>query len=121
MRTKNKSDVVDAVGDSADVAISPPTVTTGGQEAGLKTTGLSDDDCTESDQVSNDGDGKDESKLTESGATKKKGSGNVLLLLIMDICQPHFGSGRVVIMDNYYTSPGHSRRFICGVPAEQTG
>ena len=34
-----------------------------------------------------------------------KKTGSVLLSLIMDMCEPLFGSGRVVNMDNYYTSP----------------
>ena len=64
---KNKSDVADATAeDIAGAAMSPPVVA----QAGLKTTGLSDDDeSTDTD----DGEGKEESKgnLTELATTKK--------------------------------------------------
>ena len=46
----------------------------------------------------------DEKEATEMLPAAKK-SGNVLISLIMDMCQPLFGSGRIVNMDNYYTSP----------------
>ena len=62
------------------------------KKAGLKTTGLSDDETS-----------MDEEDAGESSEPKK--TSGVMLTLIMDMCEPLFGSGRIVNMDNYYTSP----------------
>ena len=93
MHTRNKTDV-------ADVPTSPSVVA----RAGPKTTGLSGDESTGTDSdTDDDEDGKQGQHEIELSSSKK--TGNVLLSLIMDMCQPLFGSGRVVNMDNYYTSP----------------
>ena len=74
--------------------------------AGLKTTGWVDKDKTDdheglpSDVVGMDDDSPDV-VLKDDGI----GTGSVLLSLIMDMCEPLFGSGQIVNMDNYYTSP----------------
>lgn len=54
--------------------------------AGLKTTGLYDDDELQ----------------TEIDSNNKPG---LLVSLVLDMCKPYFHTGRVVNMDNYYTSP----------------
>lgn len=104
MHTRNNSDL-------ADAPTSPTPVMRGRQQsnipsrdakrtitftdeprAGPKTTGLEDDEITD-----------DEEQNGELSA--KKAAGSVMLSLIMDMCEPLSGSGRVVNMDNYYTSP----------------
>jgi hypothetical protein len=102
MHTKNKSDV-------ADVPTSPLVA----KQGGPKTTGLSGDECSNNGEdecsdgdVGTDDDG-DQDKLhpTASAGKKAENNGGVLLSLIMDMCRPLFGSGRIINMDNYYTSP----------------
>jgi hypothetical protein len=99
MHTRNTTDVADAP-PSPSIAIrtrsKTNTTNNGKPTAGPKTTGLSDDE--NADDVS------DNEEVEEDVGTTKK-TNNVLLSLIMDMCQPLFGSGRVVNMDNYYTSP----------------
>jgi Transposase IS4 len=69
-------------------------------KAGPKTTGLLGDD---SNSDENDDEHETANKLDDCYNSQKTGS--VLLSLIMDMCQPLFGTGRIVNMDNYYTSP----------------
>jgi hypothetical protein len=97
MHTRNKTD-------SADVLASPAPNKTGP----YKTTGLDQDDDDDDDTPSrkyhtdHEPDVCDAIVTTHSPNNK---SGSVLVSLIMDMCEPFFGSGRVINMDNYYTSP----------------
>ena len=102
MHTRNRSDMADAPPSPSPTTT--PTLPTNLRPAEEqvavsvtrvvrpKTTGLSDDE------------NSDEQSATEEHSGKKK-TVHVLLSLIMDMCQPLFGSGRIVNMDNYYTSP----------------
>lgn len=106
MHTRNKTDL-------ADVVASPTTPAT----AGYKTTGLDEDADTQRDNVrkqlltddnSSSDDDPDETptdSFAQLDPRKSDKGGGVLVSLIMDMCRPLFGSGRVVNMDNYYTSP----------------
>jgi Transposase IS4 len=86
VHTRNKSDVGDPRSEG------PPTLEENVPDlprndvAGPKTTGESDDD-----EVHH-----------EDANTQTTG---LLVALVLDMCKPYFGSGRVVNMDNYYTSP----------------
>ena len=100
MHTRNMTDVADAtptagittVGHSQGSEVDISTDLSRKGTAGLKTTGLSDDESTHCHEP------------TGVTGNEKQKSG-VLISLVMDMCAPLFGSGRIVNMDNYYTSP----------------
>jgi len=72
-------------------------------KAGPKTTGLFADADTESDDEMSGKSTHSDDKSDDK--SEQKAASTTLVSLIMDMCQPLYGSGRVVNMDNYYTSP----------------
>jgi len=115
VHTKNKSDVADAppsplpparVPNRAKVLFPVQNPDRNMIGAGLKTTGLVDEDKTDDHEgLSSDVVGMDDDSPEMALKDDGIGTGSVLLSLIMDMCEPLFGSGRIVNMDNYYTSP----------------
>ena len=94
MCTKNLSDVADGYEESP--------------AAGPKTTGESSDeedkeeekdDESDNNESANEGGGEDVSK------TEKQKDAGKIDNIVVDMCRPYYGSGRVVNMDNLYTGP----------------
>ena len=54
---------------------------------------------------SDDSSSKEEENDDESVKGQEKQPVKKLVSLVLDICKPLFGSGAIVNMDNYYTSP----------------
>jgi hypothetical protein len=95
--TRNTSDVGDGLyegGDDSNSAIATNTY------AGPKTTGL-DDEGDHDEEV----DGTTRRRTTNDGEPITDEDPSKMVTLVLDMAKPIFNSGRIINMDNYYTSP----------------
>ena len=92
IHTRNTSDMGDGNFDGVEDSNSLPT----NNSAGAKTTGLPPPTDADEGADSQEVDGNDRKSDEEV---------SILVALVLDMAKPLFNSGRVINMDNYYTSP----------------